>query len=270
MLAKILKLLNGGKAEAQDVPSAPGFEASDQLIAEGNRAEEAGDFPVACEHYRRAVAAAPRYAKAHLNLAIGLEAIGNAAEARRSYEAALAIDPGDVLANYNFGRQLFLGNSQDRAEQLLRRAIDGNPDFPDARIVLAQVLENKGDLNAAATELEMALRLADMTGFSRLMGDIVELVKRLNKITPEMYRDSQGTGEAAAYWNDANMGLDCAAESIAALADFYRGKAKMEEEGPFRRMLFERETEYFNANGDRIAVATERLMQQAHGRKAGT
>jgi len=180
MLGKLLKLLNGGKAGAQDVPPAPGFEASDRLIAEGNRAEEVGDFPVACDHYRRAVAAAPRYAKAHLNLAIGLEAIGNAAEARRSYEAALAIDPGDVLANYNFGRQLFLGNSQDRAEQLLRRAIDGNPDFPDARIVLAQVLENKGDLNAAATELEMALRVRpDYLGALRNYADVLLKLDRL-------------------------------------------------------------------------------------------
>ena len=45
---------------------------ADALIAEGNKAEDSGRLPEACERYRDAVAAAPRYAKAHLNLGIGL------------------------------------------------------------------------------------------------------------------------------------------------------------------------------------------------------
>src|SRR5258708_26292919 len=72
---------------------------ADALIAEGNNAESSGKLGEACEQYRNAVAAAPGYAKAHLNLGIGLEALGDVDAAIRSYEAALAIDRGDAYAD---------------------------------------------------------------------------------------------------------------------------------------------------------------------------
>ena len=48
--------------------------AADRLIAEGNRAESSGKLREAYALYRQAVSSAPHYAKAHLNLAIALEA----------------------------------------------------------------------------------------------------------------------------------------------------------------------------------------------------
>lgn len=162
MLGKFLKRFGADKSSAaapQSVPSPSGFENADLLIADGNRAEETGDLLRACEHYRSAVASAPQYARAHLNLGIGLEAIGNLDQALKSYETALRIDPADVYANYNLGRQFFSRNDLMEAEPLLRRAVGGNPDFADARIVLSRLLENKGDLGGAAAELEHALRI---------------------------------------------------------------------------------------------------------------
>ena len=63
-------------------------DSADSLIAEGNRAEDAGDLARACELYRRAVSLAPQLAKAHLNLGVGLEASGDAAGAARQRKAA--------------------------------------------------------------------------------------------------------------------------------------------------------------------------------------
>ncbi|MEO8008776.1 MAG: tetratricopeptide repeat protein, partial [Betaproteobacteria bacterium] len=77
----------------------------------------------------------------------------------KSYQAALAIEPADVYANYNFGRLLFSKNALAEAEPLLRRATEGNPDFVDARVVLSRLLESKNDLGGAAAELEQALRI---------------------------------------------------------------------------------------------------------------
>ncbi len=108
MLGRILKFFNSDQSSAATSPAASpvtGFENADLLIADGNRAEEAGDLLGACERYRKAVEIAPHYAAAHLNLGIGLEAIGNVEQARKSLEAALHIDPADVYANYNLGRQ---------------------------------------------------------------------------------------------------------------------------------------------------------------------
>jgi protein O-GlcNAc transferase len=162
MLGKILKLLGGDKSSveaSQSAVPASAFDSVDLIIADGNRAEEAGDLLRACEHYRKAVEIAPQYAKAHLNLGIGLEAIGNFEQSRKSYETALGIDPADIYANYNLGRQFFSKNALAEAEPLLRRAIDGNRDFVDARVVLARLLESKDDFGGAAAELEQALRV---------------------------------------------------------------------------------------------------------------
>lgn len=161
MLGKILKLLGNEKSTAQAAIATPPASPDpvQLLIADGNRAEAAGDFLAACGHYRKAVELAPDSATAHLNLGIGLDAIGNADGAKASFERALALDPADIYANYNLGRQLVARESFAEAEPLLRRAIAGNPDFVDARVVLAGLLESEGKLGDAAVELEKVLQI---------------------------------------------------------------------------------------------------------------
>ena len=133
-------------------------EAADRLIAEGNRAEDSGKLQQACDLYRQAVALTPQYPKAHINLGIALEAMGDSAAAIRSYEQALATDPRHPAANYNLGKLLHGHGDLLRAESLLTRALQSRPDFPDARIVLALVHVSQGKLAQAAAELEAALR----------------------------------------------------------------------------------------------------------------
>ncbi|MEO8004600.1 MAG: tetratricopeptide repeat protein [Betaproteobacteria bacterium] len=159
MLGKILKILGTEKSTAAAATPGASPDPVHLLIADGNRAEAAGDFVAACGHYRKAVELAPEYATAHLNLGIGLEAIGNADEAKESFERALALDPADIYANYNLGRQLVARESLAEAEPLLMRAIAGNPDFVDARVVLSGLLESKGNFIDAATELEKVLQI---------------------------------------------------------------------------------------------------------------
>jgi len=136
-----------------------GHEAADRLIAEGNRVEEAGGSQEACERYREAVLVAPGYAKAHLNLGIGLEATGAADAAVRSYEAALAIDPAEPFASYNLGKLLYTRGAPEAAERLLLQALRSRPGFPEAQVVLSRVHESQGNLSAAAAALEIAMRL---------------------------------------------------------------------------------------------------------------
>ena len=131
---------------------------ADALIAEGNKAENSGKPREACEQYRKAVLAAPGYAKAHLNLGIGLEAAGDIDAAIRSYEAALALDPGDPYANYDLGKLLCARGDLERAEPLIRAALDRRPEFPEAQVVLSNLHESRGDLAAAVSALESALK----------------------------------------------------------------------------------------------------------------
>ncbi|MGH8699723.1 MAG: tetratricopeptide repeat protein [Burkholderiales bacterium] len=161
MVRKLLnRLLGTGQAPAPRAPAdAAPREAADRMIAEGNRAEKAGRVEEACERYREAVRAAPGYAKAHLNLGIGLEAAGAAEAAIRSYEAALAIDPADPFAAYNLGKLLYTRGVPAEAERMLRQALQSRPGFPEAQVVLSCVLESRGNLSAAAAALETAMRL---------------------------------------------------------------------------------------------------------------
>jgi predicted O-linked N-acetylglucosamine transferase (SPINDLY family) len=130
---------------------------AEDLIAAGNKAEDAGDLARACQLYREAVAAAPRFARAHLNLGIGLEAAGDVAGAIASYEAALAIDPANAAANYDFGRLLYTRGSFAQAEPLLKQALALQPDFPQARVMHGYVLQQLGRLEEALAELTLGL-----------------------------------------------------------------------------------------------------------------
>jgi protein O-GlcNAc transferase len=132
-------------------------DAADRLIAEGNRAEDGGRLAEACASYREAVRAAPGYAKAHLNLGIGLQAQGRLDEAAASYEAALALDAENPYAHYNFGKLLFTRGALERAERHLQATLERRPAFAEARVVLSSVLEAQGRLEAAAACLEPAL-----------------------------------------------------------------------------------------------------------------
>jgi protein O-GlcNAc transferase len=133
-------------------------QAADRLIAEGRIAEDAGKLQEACERYRAAVALAPHYPAAHLNLGVGLEAAGDADGAVQSYETVLALDPGNAHANYNLGKLFFLKREFAKAEERLRLAIARMPEFWEAHVVLANVLDARNDAAGAAVAFESALR----------------------------------------------------------------------------------------------------------------
>lgn len=103
----------------------PAIAAAEGLVAEGNRAEDAGDAVRARELYRQAVAAAPQLAAAHFSLGKVLRALGELPEAAAELRAGLLAHPDDV----------------------------------QARAMLFHVLELQGDNAAAVVELEHVLRL---------------------------------------------------------------------------------------------------------------
>ena len=127
---------------------------ADALIEQGNRAEDAGKLHEAVALYREAVKLAPQSARAHLNLGIGLAALGDEAGAVAGYEQALELDAANPFAAYNFGKLRYERGGHADAERLLRQALRAKPDFPQARVVLACALDAQGKADAAVTELE--------------------------------------------------------------------------------------------------------------------
>lgn len=211
------RLMPSGRAPAQRARSpAPPEEAATRLIAEGNRAENDGRLREACVLYRKAVDAAPGYARAHLNLGIGLEAIGDADGAFKSYDTALACDPADAYANYNLAKLLYARGELARAERLLGTALERKPEFPEAHVVLSNVYDLQGNLAAAATALEVALtQRPDIAGAWHNYGVVL---RKLDRLADAIAAYQKALALAPDYV-DAHIGLGKAFEAQGRLED---------------------------------------------------
>ncbi len=132
---------------------------ADALVTEGNREEDAGHLAQAEALYRSAIEAAPRHARAHLNLGIVLAARGDDDGAAASYETVLAIDPRHPFGNYNFARLCFLRGDHARAETLALEALRSKPDFAQAQVVLGNALDALGKTGPAVVAFQAAVRL---------------------------------------------------------------------------------------------------------------
>jgi predicted O-linked N-acetylglucosamine transferase (SPINDLY family) len=218
MLRNLLKRLmpSGGEPAQRARSPAPPYEAADRLIAEGNRAENDGRLPEACVLYRKAVDAAPGYARAHLNLGIGLEAIGDADGAFKCYDSALACDPADAYANYNLAKLLYARGELARAERLLGTALERKPEFPEARVVLSNVYDLQGNLAAAVTALEVALKQRpDVAGAWHNYGVVL---RKLDRLADAIVAYQKALTLAPDYV-DAHIGLGKAFEAQGRLED---------------------------------------------------
>ena len=200
--------------------------SAEKLIAEGDRLEASGDLARAGELYREAVAAAPGYARTHLNLGVLLAAQGDSEGAVASYEAVLAIDPHHPFGNYNYGRLLYLRGDLTRALTLLREALEARPEFPQALVLLASVLDDLGETEEAVDVSLSALGLQpDNPGIwlnhgimQRKLGrldDAEEAVRRVLDIDP---RDVNALGLLSYVLRDHGMATEALEPLRAAIA----------------------------------------------------
>ena len=132
---------------------------ADRLIEEGNRAEDSGRYAEARDIYVRAVAAAPGYARPHVNLGIALEALGDLEGAAASHRAALAVDPSDPYANYNLAKLRFSAGAPAEANELVSRALESRADFREALVLRGCLLSMHGRAQDSLAAFERALSL---------------------------------------------------------------------------------------------------------------
>src|SRR5580704_13009279 len=120
-------------------------------------------YPEAISEYRKAIEKNPAALNLHFRLgrALLLESHSpeNLALARREFEAELALNPGDAVAEYEVGQILL--TSQQPAEALLRfeHAVAITPDFPEALQALAKVRLDTKQYPDAIRLLENVVRL---------------------------------------------------------------------------------------------------------------
>jgi tetratricopeptide (TPR) repeat protein len=123
--------------------------------------DAAGASHEAVEAYRRAVAADPGCADAHVNLGRLFALLGETVRAETHYLHALDTEPRNALAWFNLG---VLKQEQGRLEDAAanyRAAVDIDPAFADAHYNLATVLETI-DEKSAFRHLSTYRRLANV------------------------------------------------------------------------------------------------------------
>ncbi len=118
-----------------------------------------GRYPEAAAEYRKAIGKNPSAVNLHYRLgrALLLESHDPAhlRDARKEFEAELALNPSDAVAEYQVGQILASEQNADGAAPHFEKAVALNPDFAEALVALAKTKAG----NEAIRLLERATKL---------------------------------------------------------------------------------------------------------------
>ena len=129
------------------------------LVLQGRELYEAGQFSEAADAFRRATAAAPTSATAHVNLGLALVQLGDRSSAIEAFRAAVAAAPEDVAAHASLGALLAETGRLAEAADELRAAFDRAPEAAATRTLLVRTLIRLGRTDDALTVLTRAASL---------------------------------------------------------------------------------------------------------------
>jgi tetratricopeptide (TPR) repeat protein len=132
----------------------------------GNIALRRGDEQGAIEYYTRAVAARPDYLIAHYHLGQALQQEQRFAEAYRSFERVLEVEPHDgedlVAADDALYRMATIDlrmGALERAAAYLAQVLEADPGHPRAHHDYGEALMRLGRREEAAAQLDLHMRL---------------------------------------------------------------------------------------------------------------
>jgi tetratricopeptide (TPR) repeat protein len=141
--------------------SAPSSYRVDQLSAEVF--ETQGKYAEAIAEYRKAIEKNPRALNLHYSLGRALlqQSHDSAAleQARREFEAELALNPSDAVAEYQVAQILSASQQKEQAARHFERAAKLRPDFPEALITVAKLRIETKQYPEAIALLERAVKL---------------------------------------------------------------------------------------------------------------
>jgi len=211
----LVLLLAGALAGCASTSGGDGESDSAQRAAElntqlGREYMARGEYEIALEKLKKAVASEPDYAPAHTMLGVLYETLGEDDNAGRHYREALRASPdnGDVNNNYgaflcrsgqgddadryfeaalqdpfyrtpavamaNAGACALQRGDMDKAETYLRQALAYDADFPDALLSLASLSFERGDFLRARAFLQRYEISGETTAESLMLGYRVE------------------------------------------------------------------------------------------------
>ena len=117
-------------------------------------------LPQAVESYRKVLDRVPEWVDAHINLGVALYQMGETAEARAEFYAAVQLDPLNGISRYNLGCVLEEQGEIDEAIDHLQRAARAMPAHADVHFNLALAYEKRGERDMAREQWMLYLRNA--------------------------------------------------------------------------------------------------------------
>ena len=124
------------------------------------KAYQDGDAGGAEAEFRRAIELNPSYPTAHHWYSDFLAMLGRADEALAEATRAAELDPLSPIISTTVGERLFFARDYERAAERLRRTLELDPDFIQARLFLGVVYVRQGRRAEAVAELRRARELA--------------------------------------------------------------------------------------------------------------
>lgn len=118
------------------------------------------DWRGAEQAYQRALELNPGYATAHQWYGEYLIQVGRFDEAAQQMELARALDPLSLIINTNLGWTFFMARDYERAIAQLRKVVELDAHFVNARLKLGLAYMQKGSLDEAQAEFQQAQALA--------------------------------------------------------------------------------------------------------------
>jgi tetratricopeptide (TPR) repeat protein len=144
----------------------------------------------AIRHYNLALKVEPEDAGVHSNLALALKAIGNSAAATEHFSEAIRLQPDNIGIQINFAD--FLSSEGKTAESITHyvQAVRLAPEFMETNYRLAAAYFRAGHVNEATETLEKALSIAQQTGQT---DEVPQLMALLNEYRE--YRSGSKSGK---------------------------------------------------------------------------
>lgn len=125
--------------------------------------ENEGKYSEAAEQFRQAISKNPHALDLHFSLGRALlmssHSPDSLVQAQREFEAELALNPGDAVAEYEIAEILVSEQKSSEAIPHLQHAINLDPRFPEALIALAKLKLGTRQENDAIRLLEQAVHL---------------------------------------------------------------------------------------------------------------
>ena len=156
------------------------------------------DSSQAIREFQRAIELNPNYAIAHQQYGNNtLSALGRFDDAIVEGKRAVELDPLSLVINTDMGSDYYYARRYDEAIAQLHKTLEMDPGFYIAHLVLGQVLDAKGDRDAAIVECQKARALNDdpsvlgvlarSYGLSGNKMEAEKILDHLKKLSKERY-----------------------------------------------------------------------------------